>query len=252
MLDETTVDGKMVAAALKLAAEYPWRQITLRAIADAAGLSLADLRDAGIADKSKVLAALLAAADRDVLINAPLPDMTQPPRDRLFEVLMARLDALEPYKSGLKSIVKAAPVDIGLVRHALASQAWMLEAAGINAEGLSGGVKAAGLATLYAQVFRVWLDDDDPGLARTMAALDRRLRRGEKTIGGLSEAVTNVRRFGDMLKSVLRPARPKRKADPVDTTAADNDPADSTKNSTETDINQSEIQFPEPPPPASP
>jgi hypothetical protein len=28
---------------------------------------------------------------------------------------------------------------------------------------------------------RVWLDDDDPGLARTMAELDRRLRQAERT-----------------------------------------------------------------------
>jgi hypothetical protein len=35
---------------------------------------------------------------------------------------------------------------------------------------------------VYARVFDIWLDDADPGLARTMAALDSRLRRGERVI----------------------------------------------------------------------
>jgi hypothetical protein len=43
------------------------------------------------------------------------------------------------------------------------------------------------LAAIYAATFRTWLADDDPGLARTMAALDRRLRRGERTLNTLDE-----------------------------------------------------------------
>ena len=67
-----------------------------------------------------------------------------------------------------------------------------LRAAGISAEGLEGQVRAAGLAAVYASVFRTWLSDDDPGLARTMAALDRRLRRGERTLNTLDEIKSRV------------------------------------------------------------
>jgi hypothetical protein len=41
-------------------------------------------------------------------------------------------------------------------------------------------VRAQGLALLYASVLRTWLDDTDPGLARTMAALDSALARGQR------------------------------------------------------------------------
>ena len=58
----------------------------------------------------------------------------------------------------------------------------MLRAAGIEPDGFDGKVRTAGLGAVYASAFRTWLDDDDPGLARTMAALDRRLRRGERTL----------------------------------------------------------------------
>jgi hypothetical protein len=59
------------------------------------------------------------------------------------------------------------------------TQRWMLAAADIDASGPKGTVRAQGLALLFAQTLRVWLDDDDPGLAKTMAALDRALTRGQ-------------------------------------------------------------------------
>jgi hypothetical protein len=37
-------------------------------------------------------------------------------------------------------------------------------------------------------VLRVWINDEDPGLARTMAALDRELGRGQRWSGLLDEA----------------------------------------------------------------
>jgi hypothetical protein len=58
------------------------------------------------------------------------------------------------------------------------SMQWMLSAADINAAGPKGVLRGQGLALLYASVLRTWLEDDDPGLARTMAALDRALSRG--------------------------------------------------------------------------
>jgi hypothetical protein len=48
-------------------------------------------------------------------------------------------------------------------------------------------LRAQGLAVLYANVLRVWVNDDDPGLARTMAALDRELGRGARLAGMLDD-----------------------------------------------------------------
>ena len=80
----------------------------------------------------------------------------------------------------------------------------MLQAAGIGTDGAAGALRVAGLGLTYASVFRVWLEDDDPGLARTMAALDRRLRRGESTLGGLEQVHTAVSRFGAALQELAR------------------------------------------------
>jgi hypothetical protein len=63
----------------------------------------------------------------------------------------------------------------------------MLTAANIPAHGPQGAMRAQGLAFLYASVLRVWVNDDDPGHARTMAALDRALARGQRWAGFLAD-----------------------------------------------------------------
>ncbi len=181
MLDQSTIKGRLVAAALKLAAERPWRGVTLANVAEGAGVSLVDVRRE-FDSKSDVLAAFVRMVDDAVLARAPHRTGTQPARDALFEVVMSRFDVLAAYKPALKSIAASWTLDPSVACAVGQSQAWMLRAAGIRAEGLDGQARAAGLAAVYASVYRTWLSDDDPGLAKTMAALDRQLRRGERLL----------------------------------------------------------------------
>jgi hypothetical protein len=83
----------------------------------------------------------------------------------------------------------------------------MLQAAGIGTDGAVGALRVTGLAVTYAGVFRVWLDDDDPGHAKTMAALDRRLRRGERALSGLEQIGTTASRVAEALQEGFRAAR---------------------------------------------
>lgn len=186
MLDLSTTKGRIVAAALKLAAERPWSDVTLADIAKAADLSLFDLRRE-VDSKAEILAAFVRSVDDEVLARTPERTTGEASRDALFEVVMSRFDVLGAYKGALKSVAASWSLDPALLRSLAASQAWMLRAAGISADGLEGQVRTAGLAAVYASVFRIWLEDDDPGLARTMAALDRRLRRGEETLKSVEE-----------------------------------------------------------------
>lgn len=212
MLDLGTSKGRIVAAALRLAGERSWNDVTLADIAKSAQVSLLDLRrDFG--SKAEILAAFVRAVDDEVLARAPERDTSQPPRDAIFEVVMRRFDVLAPYKPALKSISASWPPEAALVRALAVSQAWMLRAAGIAAEGLDGQVRAAGLAVVYASVFRTWLDDDDPGLARTMAALDRRLRRGERTLNALDEIRSRLCSLAGTFTSARKRASEKRAPD---------------------------------------
>lgn len=179
--DNTTRD-RIVAAALKLAASKGWRRLGLDEIAWEAGVSLSDMRKEFCA-KPLILTAFIRFIDDRVLegIKPAAPEDTT--HDRLFDVIMTRFETLQPYKAGIKRILEDLPYEPGSaacqILPTLGSQYWMLTAAGAGAEGLQGAFRLPGAAAAYAATFKVWLDDEDPGLAKTMAALDKRLRRGE-------------------------------------------------------------------------
>ena len=203
MLDLTTDKGRLISAALGLAAEKPWAQVTLADIAERAGSTLVALK-AEFASKGDILAAFTQLADDEMLRRAPRRSESASPRDALFEVIMSRFDVLEPYKGALKSIAAGGLPEPQQVSRLLTTQGWMLEAAGIGSDGIDGSVKTAGLATLYASVFRVWLEDEDQGLARTMAALDRRLRRGQRSLERVEDFRNGVERLAQGLAGMIR------------------------------------------------
>jgi len=184
---------RVVAALMALLAERSFEDIGLADIAARANLSLAELRDL-FDGKVAILAARTKAIDRAVLGGADADaDMAdEPPRERLFDVLMRRFEAMANDKDAVRSLMKSARRNPGLALElnqlAVNSQQWMLTAAGISASGPRGVLRAQGLAVMFAQVARTWVDDDDPGLARTMSALDRALARAQRLSGLLDDA----------------------------------------------------------------
>jgi AcrR family transcriptional regulator len=185
-----TARERIVEAFMQLLDEQPIERIGLAEIAERAGISLADLRGE-FSSTLAILAAHIKELDRRVLADVD-PDMEEePPRERLFDVLMRRLELLAPHKEAVRSLLRSArrdpPLALALNGLAVRSQQWMLTAAGISATGPKGMVRAQGLALLFAHVLRTWVDDDDRGLARTLAALDRELGRGQRFSGLLDE-----------------------------------------------------------------
>jgi AcrR family transcriptional regulator len=181
---------RIIAAFLALLAEKSFESIGFVEIAERAGLSLADVR--GEFDSTLgIYTAHIKAVDRQVLGGGDADVAEESPRERLFDVLMRRLDVLGPHKQAVRSLLRSArrnpPLALALNGRAVRSQQWMLAAANIDSSGPGGMLRAQGLALLYAQVLRVWIDDDDPGLARTMAALDRELGRGARWAGFLDD-----------------------------------------------------------------
>ena len=181
---------KIIAAFLALLAEKPIEQIGLADIAKNAGVSLPQMRGE-FASTLAIFAAHIKAIDRAVLAE-DFSDMAEEPRrERLFDVLMRRLEVMAPHRQAVRSLLRSAgrnpPLALALNGLAVRSQQWMLAAAEIDASGPPGMVRAQGLAMLFGSVLRTWTRDDDPGLARTMAALDRALARGQRFAGLLDD-----------------------------------------------------------------
>ncbi|MEQ1576514.1 MAG: TetR family transcriptional regulator, partial [Hyphomicrobium sp.] len=70
MLDELTPKDRIIAAAMRLAAARPWDDVTMRDIADSAGIDLAAMRRE-FGSKGAIIAAFTRAADDAVLARAP-------------------------------------------------------------------------------------------------------------------------------------------------------------------------------------
>lgn len=177
--------ARIVAGAMDLAAKGSWRKAGLADIAEAAGVSLAELH-AHFADKAAILRGVSDLADRAVLAGAAKRrDTGEAPRDRLFDVLMRRFDALKPHRAGLAAVAKEmGGIGVGDAicgaQRMMRSLAWMLEAAGIGSGGMAGSLRVKGLAVVYAATFSTWLKDDSEDMAKTMAALDKNLDRAER------------------------------------------------------------------------
>jgi AcrR family transcriptional regulator len=181
---------KITAAFLALLAEKSIEQIGFAEIAREARVSLGQLRGE-FASTLAIFAAHIKATDRAVLAADSSDMAEEPPRERLFDVLMRRLEVLAPHREAVRSLLRSArrnpPLALALNGLAVRSQQWMLTAAEINASGPRGMIRAQGLALLFGSVLGTWVRDDDPGLARTMAALDRALARGQRFSGFLDD-----------------------------------------------------------------
>jgi AcrR family transcriptional regulator len=184
----------IIEALMELASIRPWDEIEITGIAQAAHVSLSEFRDS-FPSKGAVLGGFTRMIDRKVLDGTTEDLAGEPARERIFDVLMRRLDALAPYKAALRRIVPALQHDlaslVALNSVALNSQRFMLAAAGISTEGPLGHLKLQGAVLVYANTMKTWLDDEDPSLARTMARLDRELKRGERIL----ERAEDVRRL---------------------------------------------------------
>jgi len=191
------VRDRIIDAALKLAAETAWRDVSLGDIARATRISLATLQE-NFGSKTAIVAAVMARTNATVLSGVDSSAATEPARDRLLDALMRRLDALQPLKPAICSILRDMPSDpAGLFCLApgfFNSMAWTLEAAGIGSAGPAGRLRVKGLGVIYLGALCVWARDDTSDQSRTLAFLDRRLRQAERLVKWIPDGDIFTRR----------------------------------------------------------
>jgi AcrR family transcriptional regulator len=192
--DETKPNGNqpseadtIAAAAVRLAGERGWRNLTLGDIAQEAGVTLSALaRNFG--SRSDILDGFERMIDRRMLAGAIAGDIDDKPRDRLFDIIMERFDALLPYRDGVRRITRELPFDLTsslvLATTMPRSIGWMFTGARIAVDGPAMPFKLAVLGGVYLATFRVWLNEESQDLSKTMATLDKQLDRAMSLIGG--------------------------------------------------------------------
>lgn len=189
--DEAPLSERIEAALFELLADRAFHEVRLVDLAERAGVGLGALRRA-YDGPFAVLSGFSRRIDAMVLDDDDPAMRAEPIKDRLFDVLMRRFDLLAPYRPGLGGLMRSARRDPFLAAHLtrllVGSQTWILEASGVAAGGPRGAAKAAVLGAALVRLAPTFLDDEEEGLPKTMAALDEALDR----LGRLSEGVARV------------------------------------------------------------
>ncbi|MCC6716545.1 MAG: TetR family transcriptional regulator [Acetobacteraceae bacterium] len=180
------IDAALVAACFEQVAARGWLRLSIAEAARAAGIALVVARRR-MPDRCALLLRFGALADARALQGAA-PE--GPARDRLFDLVMRRIDFLQAHRAGVVALLRAVPFDppaaLLLTAASLRSMAWLLEGAGIAAAGPQGGLRAAGMLAVWGWTVRAWQRDTSEDLAATMAALDAALTRAERAAGWLA------------------------------------------------------------------
>ena len=182
-MDDPDFDRALITAAFDLAASQGWDAVSVAAAARHGSLPLDQAR-ARFPSRDAILMRFGRFADQMALAGAVTDG---PARDRLFDIVMRRFDALQVHRAGVKSVIRSLPAHpataLGLGLATQASMAWMLEAAGISASGLRGLLRVQGLTAVWLYTLRAWGRDESTDLSGTMAALDRALAQAEQFAG---------------------------------------------------------------------
>ncbi|MGI9437823.1 MAG: hypothetical protein ACR2Q4_23830 [Geminicoccaceae bacterium] len=176
----------LLTLALEMIGDAGWAGFSFADLAVRAEIPLAEVR-AHFSGRTGLLEALslrldeaMLAVDRDELLDLPT-------RDRIFELIMSRIEAMASFRSGLVRLARDARRDPELVLMTACrldrSLAWLQDAAGLRSDGLKAHLQRKLLVTIYLRTLSVWSRDDSQDLAKTMASLDKQLRQFEGWAG---------------------------------------------------------------------
>ena len=172
----------LLKIAFDLLAERGWEGLSSAEIARRADTSLAAVY-AELPDRAALLRALGRRLDAAMLGLAPAELEGMSVRERLFELIMRRLDAMADYKPGLRMLARRAGCEPTLLAAACCNldrlSRRLLDAAGAKRGRVLALLARRVIGAVYLSTLRVWLDDDTPDMARTLAELDRRLQQAE-------------------------------------------------------------------------
>lgn len=172
----TNPEPAFVKAAMEIAAEKGWAEVSSAEVAKRAKLPVDDVRRL-CPDKVDVLHLLAEEINIAMLEGGEVDGSV---RDNLFELVMRRLEAMQAYRAGILAVVEAARAEPRLIFQMAGTFAealgHVLGMAGVEPSPL----RRAGLAPVALAVFRVWCEDESADMAATMAELDRRLGQLER------------------------------------------------------------------------
>ena len=174
-------EGRLADAAFRLLAKKAWRELTLASIAKAAKLAWPEVL-AIAPSKTAVAGVMLRRLRAEVAHRYKADRNSATARERVFDVAMMWFDVQQPRKIALRSLydeLKSDPLTLISIRRDIVGAVEAMLALADADMGRSPSFRAAIVAGVLAHAIPVWLGDDDD-MGKTMAQLDRDLRRVER------------------------------------------------------------------------
>lgn len=186
-MDDPEFDKALIGAVFAQAGEKGWPQVSIADAARKAGLPLVRARER-FPGRAAVLLRFGRMADAAALADPPAEGTT---RDRLFYLLMQRIDAMQTHRAGVLALMRTLPTDpptaLLLEMATRRSMRWMLDAAGVATGGLRGEARIRGLIAIWLWAMRAWSRDSSEDMSGTMSALDDALARAERLARWMGE-----------------------------------------------------------------
>jgi AcrR family transcriptional regulator len=186
---EKSVKDSIIDAALILAVEEGWSEVSFEQVILAAQIDTAQALEY-FDDKGDILVFYGRRVDAKLFKEMPSvlsDDMSE--REKIFDILMERFDIINEDREAVLSVLesfKGDPKQIILTfPHLAKSMTRVLEAAGVETEGIKGAAQVTGLVGVYLYIVRTWKEDESADMAKTMAALDKALDYAESTANSL-------------------------------------------------------------------
>lgn len=175
----------LIDTTLSLAGELGWPSVTLQLVGKTANVPLSEV-SAIFSSKWDILEAFRERTDLLLTAGKSANLSGQSAKDRLFDILMARIEIIEPWKAGIGSIARhavAQPITgIRLFTSLNKSMECMIEHVNAKIQGPGKLIQSRGLTLIYLLVLRRWIGDHSSDLGPTMAELNERLISADQLI----------------------------------------------------------------------
>lgn len=170
-------------ALLDLVETQGWIDLSFAEIAEKAGVPIAEAHRI-YSSKTAVLLGLTRAIDERILTSLDADPLEGSAKDRLFDIVMRRFDVLKADRNAYRRLMRQLPATpnsfAALLCQLRRSLSLSLEAAGISASGLKGGLRLKGLLAIYVAGLRAFANDESEDLSKTMAEIDKRLSQAQR------------------------------------------------------------------------
>ncbi len=174
----------LIDSSFKVIEQTGWKNFTLEVLSKKKKIPLNEINEF-LNSRTELLKEFSNMIDMKVEDNIDFKDLENSNvKDNLFELIMLRLEIMQPYKQALKKIVSDLKNDALSTKtislKILNSLDFYLDISSAYNSSVFDILKKKAIFLIYGYVFMIWLNDSTQELSKTMSELDRLLSFSEK------------------------------------------------------------------------